>query len=129
MAGHCRALGCNFEPMTREEKRAYMVRWRAEHREGLLAKSRAYYQAIRKHRPRQRRNDSDARCALCSILLNSRFGGRGRKKYCDSCTANYGRRIYNLWHRRAYQKRVGKRPEPLPGPRVVLTRPRTGRCA
>lgn len=95
------------------EKAAYMAKWRAEHREELLAKGREYYASVRRFQPRpSRRKDPAARC-VCGVLLTSRFGGKGRRKYCDGCDAALKRQRHNLYHRRAYAKRVGKKPEPI----------------
>lgn len=99
--------------MTSDEKRAYMVEWRAKNRERLLADQRAYYKNVRKTKVRIRRRDPDTRCALCSILLISKFGGKNRRKYCDSCATNYSRRIYNIYQRRRYQKSVGNKVSPI----------------
>lgn len=99
--------------MTPEEKKAYMLKWRKRNRARLLESSRNYYRNVRKNKIRIRRRDPQVRCALCSILLISRFGGKNRRKYCDSCVQNYARQIYNAYQRRRYQKSVGNPVCPL----------------
>lgn len=66
-----------------------------------------------------RRKNPDARCVFCEIRMDSKFGGKGRKIYCDSCRDEYSRQLYNWWMRRAYQKRVGKTPEPFDPKRIL----------
>lgn len=41
------------------------------------------------------------RCELCTSVIGE------NRKYCDWCKKTYGKKIFNIWHRRAYQKRVG----------------------
>lgn len=90
-------------------KKEYMREYRIRHRETLLAKSRARYETVRKHEDRSgRRKNPQERCSFCTILLVSRFAGKGRRKYCDGCIANpdIKQMLNAMYQRRAYRKRA-----------------------
>lgn len=62
------------------------------------------------HRESRRKNPK-AKCLICEVKMDSRFGGKGRYSYCTDCASRYKRQLHNWWMRRAYNKRVGKIPE------------------
>lgn len=77
-----------------------------------LTYDQLYYRTVRKLRPRaSRRLDVQSRCEFCTVFLISRFGGKFRRKYCDDCAKNpdLKRILNNIYQKRAYRKRVGKK--------------------
>lgn len=81
--------------------------WKERNKERIRAYDRAYYHEVKKH-AEVRRSNPDVRC-FCGIRLASRFGGRCRRRYCDSCanSPRFRKLLARLYVRRSYARKMG----------------------
>lgn len=64
-----------------------------------------------------RRKDPEARCKLCDIKLESKFGaqrrrGGQRRSYCDSC-GEQKKLLNRIYTRNYYRRKHGLKPDPI----------------
>ncbi len=74
---------------------------------------KAYYHTVRGTLRLTRRKNPKATCLFCDIKLTSKFGGRLRRKYCDSCSKDKTiQRVLNAIKVKRYYRRKHNLPIP-----------------
>lgn len=58
--------------------------WRQKNHDRAREYEKKYYYNVLRERFRKK-TYNDRKCRLCEILMKSKYGGHGKKFYCDSC--------------------------------------------